>query len=107
VESSNPGGTVTNIKLVMNFTVLQELVLRKMILAHAHELPRSDYEGYCAQGPTQELTALVADAFPKKNRRRLTSDALGYRSPHANGCDASTRRHIRRLLASEATGHAC
>merc|ERR1711964_449440 len=96
-----------------NFSVLQELVLRKMILGHAHELPRSEYRGYFAEGPT---TDLVSDALAKRTRRRLTLDSVGYRSPPDDGSGpgkkvwshdhAATRGHIRRLMSSEAAAAA-
>jgi len=54
----------------------------------------------------------------RNTRRRLTSDATGYGTPPTDGCGprkevwshdyAATRRHIRRLMASEAAaGSAC
>merc|ERR1711964_92674 len=97
--------------------VLQELTLRALLRAHAGELPRKEIDpGYIAIGSTPELKA-AADTLAKSSRRRLTSDTVGYGSPLADGSGprrkvwshdhASTRRHIRRLMASEAAGHAC
>merc|ERR1711964_279365 len=73
-----------------------ELALRKILQMDTPEIPRSDMMGWVFMDQT-----VLPWGWGTKlggNRRRLMSDAAGY-GPHDH---ASTQRHIRRLLASEA-----
>merc|ERR1711964_484661 len=109
--------------------VRRQLVLRKLFQMQPSALPPKDVEGWFAD-PISEaaisamsdpllvryLDEYIAKKLKRVKRRRLTSEAAGYRSPPADGCESrskvwshdhtATRRHIRLLLESEAAGHA-
>merc|ERR1711964_447400 len=101
--------------------LLHQLALRKMLQMGAPGLPSIDVKCWFAHLDDAVLKHPVVDRFLERakrvwKRRRLTSEPAGYRSPPADGCEprskvwshdhAATRRHIRRLLESEAAGHA-
>jgi len=73
---------------LQDFTELQEKAHRIILQKFARDLPRMYMKDWFKTDVK----------WPKPTRRRLMSDAAGY-GPHDH---ASTRRHIRRFLASEA-----
>merc|ERR1712034_124873 len=83
---------------LLDFNLLQELTLRKILLAGGCKpLPRIDMEDFFKKSATDKLKA-HARVEVNGLRRRLMSKVAGYR-PHDH---ASPRRHIHRLMASEA-----